>query len=209
MNAFAGPMSVQAYSSRSQNSGARGSAYNAPGAYYTRDHYKIGPNSRQVSYNPNPKVIPAPIPSNLVPYRKEESLKKLAEEDDDPVANKNPQYQEFLARRGKSRITYSFAEPIICIIIILAIIIIWDGINLYYFLIFELPLSFWHSICLTDKQAQIPSSLPPSSSTSSSDEPWYRKKPTVRVGDPIALRTNKGWVKAKVAAIKNGRVGVA
>lgn len=150
-------MSVQSWqreSWRSQNNSARGTVPNAR----LGPVYSVGLNSRQAS-NPNPKVIPAPIPKNLVPYRKEESLKKLVENDDDDDVS-NPQYQEFIARR--------------------------------------------------DKQAQIPSYQTSSTDYSKpNDEPWYLKKPTVRIGDPIAICTTRGWRKAKVAAIKNGRIGVA
>ncbi len=104
MNAFASPMSVQTWqrdSVRSQNYSSRSSAYNAP--YYARSQPSVGLNAKQAN-NPNPRVIPAPIPTNLVPYRKEESLKKLTE-DNDPVDINNPQYKEFLAKRGKSNTT--------------------------------------------------------------------------------------------------------
>jgi hypothetical protein len=95
-------MSVQAQlrdyrSLQSQNyGGPRGGSYFVSS---TRNQ-TVGLNAKQAS-NPNPKIIPAPIPSNLVPYRKEDSLKKLQEEDGEE-ADDNPQYQEFLARRGKS-----------------------------------------------------------------------------------------------------------
>ena len=87
---------VQLHEYRStQSMNYSNSRYSAPS--YGVNH--VGLNSRQTS-NPNPKVIPAPIPSNLVPYRKEESLKKMLEEDETNC--NNPQFQKFLERRGKS-----------------------------------------------------------------------------------------------------------
>lgn len=77
------------------------STLSSVGSYNARYQTKAGLAAKQTS-NPNPKIIPAPIPSNLVPYRKEESLKRLQEEYIGESVDNNPQYQEFLARRGKS-----------------------------------------------------------------------------------------------------------